>query len=102
MLGTADLIEVGFVETVTGSTPSITGKANYRYNCGELTTLSITPPAAGSIDVYFTSGSTATVLTVPNTVKWPVWFDATVLDSNTIYELLITDATYGSVMTWAT
>lgn len=104
MLGTADLIEVGFVENVSGSAVSITGQANYRYNCTEssVTTLSITPPSAGSIDVYFTSGSSATVLTVPNTVKWPAWFDATALEPNTLYEILITDGVYGSVMTWAT
>lgn len=104
MLGTADLIEVGFVENVSGSAVSITGQANYRYNCTEssVDTLSITPPSAGSIDVYFTSGSSATVLTVPNTVKWPAWFDATALEPNTLYEILITDGVYGSVMTWAT
>lgn len=102
MLGTADLIEVGFVENVTGTTPSITGQANYRYVCGEVSTISITPPSVGSIDVIFESGSTASVLTVSNTVKWPTWFDPTDLDANTTYELLITDTTYGSVMTWAT
>ena len=101
MLGTADLIEVGFVEEVSGTTPTITGQANYRYVCGEVTSISITPPSAGSIDVLFTSGSSVAVLTVPNTVKWPVWFDPTSLDTDTIYELLITDGVYGSVMTWA-
>lgn len=95
-------VDIPLVETVTGSTPSITGAPNTRYNCGEVSTLSITPPASGSIDIYFTSGSTATTLTVPNTVKWPTWFDPTSLDTNTVYELLITDATYGSVMSWAT
>ena len=101
MLGTADLIEVGFVETITSSTPSITGQPNYRYMCGEVSTISITPPAAGTIDVVFTSGTSAAVLTIPNTVKFPTWFDATSLDTNTIYEILITDGVYGSVMTWA-
>ena len=101
MLGTADLIEVGFVEEVSGTSPTITGQANYRYVCGEVTSISITPPSAGSIDVLFTSGSSVAVLTVPNTVKWPVWFDPTSLDTDTTYELLITDGVYGSVMTWA-
>ena len=102
MLGTEDLVEVGFVEEVSGTTPTITGQANYRYICGEVTTLSITPPSAGAIDVLFTSGSTATVLTLPNTVKLPSWFDYTNLDVNTTYELLISDGVYGSVMSWAT
>lgn len=92
---------VSLKETVSGTTPSITGIPNTIYECGELSTLSITPPANGTIDVYFTSGSTATVLTVPNTVKFPTWFDATALDSNTIYEIMITNGVYGSVMTWA-
>lgn len=102
MLGTADIIEVGFVETVSGTTPTITGKANYRYNCGEVSTLTLTPPSVGSIDVFFTSGTTATVLTVPSTVKFPEWFDADSLEANTTYELLITDGVFGSVMLWPT
>lgn len=102
MLGTEDLVEVGFVEEVSGTTPTITGQANYRYICGEVATLSITPPSTGTIDVLFTSGSTATVLTLPNTVKLPSWFDYTNLDVNTTYELLISDGVYGSVMSWAT
>ena len=98
----AQQVEIPLVETVSGTTQSITGQPNTRYVCGEVSTISITPPASGSVDVIFESGSTATVLTVPNTVKWPAWFDATSLEANTTYEILITDATYGSVMTWAT
>ena len=88
------------VETVSGTTPSITALPNVRYNCGEVSTISITPPANGTCDVFFTSGSTAAVLTVPNTVKWPAWFDATTLEADMIYEIMITDGVYGSVMTW--
>ena len=95
-------VDIPLVETVTGTTPSITGQPNVRYVCGEVSTLSLTPPASGSMDVIFESGSTATVLTVPNTVKWPAWFDATSLEADTTYEILITDGIYGSVMTWAT
>ena len=90
------------IETVSGTTPSITGVPNTTYQCGEVATISITPPANGTIDVIFTSGSTAAVLTVPNTVKLPAWFDATSLDTDTIYEIMITNGVYGSVMTWAT
>lgn len=88
------------VETVTGTTPSITALPNVRYNCGEVSTISITPPANGTCDIFFTSGSTAAVLTVPSTVKWPAWFDATALEADMIYEIMITDGVYGSVMTW--
>lgn len=89
------------VETVDGAVVTITGQQNTRYMCGEVTSISITPPTAGSIDVFFTSGSTVAVLTLPSTVKMPEWFDASALDTNTVYEILITDGVYGSVMTWA-
>ena len=92
---------VALVETVTGTTPTITAMPNVRYICGEATTITITPPANGTCDVVFDSGTTATVLTVPNTVRFPAWFDATALEANTTYEIMITDGTYGSVMTWA-
>ena len=72
--------------TVTGSTPSITAANNTLYQCGELATLTITPPASGIFGVVFTSGSTATVLTATG-ITWPSWFDATSLDANTIYEI---------------
>lgn len=99
MLGIEKGIEL--IETISGTTPTITGQPNTTYQCGEVLTLSITPPANGTIDVFFTSGSTATTLTVPNTVKFPSWFDSTALEANTIYEIMITNGTYGSVMTWA-
>ena len=92
---------ITLIETVSGSTPSLTCLPNVRYNCGEVSTISITPPATGTCDVFFTSGTTATVLTVPNTVKFSGSFDATSLEASTIYEIMITDGVYGSVMTWA-
>ena len=98
MLGIEKGIEL--IETVTGTTPTITGQPNTTYQCSEVLTLSITPPANGTIDVFFTSGSTATTLTVPSTVLFPAWFDSTALEANTLYEIMITNGTYGSVMTW--
>lgn len=95
-------VDIPLVETVSGTTPTITGQPNVRYVCGEVSTITITPPASGSVDVIFESGSTATAMTVPSTVKWPAWFDAEALEINTTYEILITDGIYGSVMTWAT
>lgn len=92
---------IPLVNTVSGTTPTISGQPNNRYVCGEVSTITISPPNGGSIDVIFTSGSTPTTLTVPDVVKWPVWFDKTALQSETIYEILITDRKYGSVMTWA-
>ena len=88
------------VVEVSGSTPTITGKDNTRYVCGTVTSISITPPATGTIDVVFTSGSTAATLTLPNTVKMPDWFDQTALETGTIYEIMITDGIYGVVTSW--
>ena len=88
-------------ETVTGTTPIITGKAGVRYICGEVTTISITPPVSGAVDVIFESGSTPAVLTVPNTVKFPAWFDPDDLDANVTYEINILDGVYGVVTSWA-
>ena len=86
--------------TVSGSTPQITANAGIRYVCGEVSSLSFTPSQTGICDVIFTSGSTATTLTIPNTVKFPSWFDKTSLDTNTTYEINIMDGVYGAVMTW--
>ena len=102
--GTADLGSVkadysDYIENVAGTAVTITGEANYRYICGEVVTLSVTPPAKGTIDVIFSSGSTATVLTLPNTVKMPEWWTGPETDHT--YELIITDGVYGAVMSWA-
>lgn len=99
MLGVKDDYDSLVVE-VSGTDPVITGKASYRYNCGELYTLSITPPSSGTIDIIFTSGATPTVLTLPETVKMPDWWAG--IETNTTYEMCITDGTYCGVMSWAT
>ena len=85
---------------VSGTTPTITAVENTRYVCGEVTSLSFTPPASGISIVRFTSGSTVTVLTIPSTVKFPEWFDPTSLETNTIYEICVTDGEFGAVMSW--
>ena len=95
--GSAD---VAPVVNVTGSTPSITGVDGTRYICGECSTLSITAPASGCIDIVFESGSTATVLTVSSSIKWANGFDPTSLDANTTYELNILDGELGVACSW--
>lgn len=91
-------------ETVTGSTPSIAAQADHRYICGEVSTLAITTPASGIIDIVFESGSTPTVLTVtpPSgmTMKWANGFDPTALEANTVYEINIMDGVYGVAAAW--
>ena len=85
--------------SVTGSTPSITALPGIRYVCGEVTTLDITLPASGIVDIIFESGSTPTVLTATG-VTWPDWFDPTALEANRTYEVNIADG-FGAVMSWA-
>lgn len=89
-------------ETVSGATPTVTATANTTYICGTVSTLSFTPASSGISDILFTSGSTATVLTIPNTVKFPEWFDPSNLSANTTYEISVMNGTYGAVMAWAT
>ena len=98
MLSIADNYD-SFIVDVEGTDPTITGQPSYRYNCGEVLSLSITPPSSGTIDFRFTSGSTPTVLTLPSTVKMPEWWVE--VEANTIYEMCITDGIYCGVMTWA-
>lgn len=92
--------------SVSGTTPSITAKPGVRYVCGEVATLTIVAPASGCIDVIFTSGSTATVLTVSSAktgvtaIKWANGFDPTSLEANTRYEILIDDGEWGMVASW--
>ena len=86
--------------TVSGANPVINAGKNTYYVCGELQTLSFTPNANGICAVRFTSGTTATVLSVPQTVKWPDWFDGTV-EASRVYEISILDGVYGAVMSWA-
>lgn len=94
------------VETVTGSTASITGVANHRYICGEVSELSIVAPESGIIDVLFTSGTTPTVLTVTSAktgvtdILWANDFDPTTIDASATYELNIMDGEYGVSCAW--
>lgn len=82
---------------VSGTDPTITAKSGIRYICGEVLSLNFTPSANGICDVMFTSGSTPTVLTLPNTVKMPEWFT---IEANTTYEINIADGIYGAVTSW--
>ena len=85
------------VISVTGATPTINGEKDKKYFCGTLTSLTINPPNSGTIEVYFTSGSTPTTVTIPRSVKVPSGFDPNNLDANTKYMIRITNATYGEV-----
>lgn len=86
--------------TVSGSNPVISGKAGVLYICGTVDTLTLTPPSSGIVDVIFTSGTTPTVLSVPDTVRWPEWFNPSLLESSTTYELSIMYGLLGAVGKW--
>lgn len=80
------------VETtdVSGSTPTIIPEADTVYNCGEVTSLTISnPPATGAYSVVFTSGATATVTTFPATILGLEDFAA---EANTLYEINVLDS----------
>ena len=89
---------VGSVVTVSGTAPVITALSGVRYVCGEVATLDFTPCVSGICDVVFTSGSTPTVVTLPNTVKFPD--GAFTAEANKTYEINILDGVYGVVMAW--
>ena len=82
---------------VTGATPSITGEANKRYLCGTVTSLTITIPESGMMEVVFTSGSTAATLTATG-VTFPSWFT---VEANYKYEISILDG-MAVVAAWPT
>lgn len=76
-------------ENVYGTTPTITPAANTVYNCGELTSLTISnPPATGAYSIVFTSGATATTTSIPATILGLEDFAA---EANTLYEINVLD-----------
>lgn len=83
--------------TVTGTDPVIQASRNTRYICGEILSLDFTPCASGICEVIFTSGSSVTVLTLPETIKMPEWFE---VETNHTYEISVVDGVYGAVMVW--
>lgn len=87
--------------TVSGTIVSITAEANKRYLCGTVASIDVTPCVSGAFDLIFTSGSTAAVLTIPNTVKWQdSSFDPSALDADTTYEISVAEGTLGLVASW--
>ena len=85
------------IESVTGTDPEIEAENNYAYICGEVSTISITPPDEGVCDVIFVSGSTPAVLTLPDSVKMPEWFSG--VEANRTYEISFFNG-LGTVMSW--
>lgn len=88
------------VTTVSGATPSIALADDTVYSAGTLTSLTVT----GSLNegetctIVFTSGSTATQLTMPASIKMP---DSFAVEASKIYEISVM-GTRGAVQSWAT
>lgn len=100
MLDVPSVAEAGAVvtENVSGATPVIEAIEGHRYVCGEVTSINFTPSTNGLCELMFTSGSTVAVLTLPNTVKMPEWFE---VEAERVYDIIITDGVYGAVTSWA-
>ena len=82
--------------TVSGATPSITAADNTIYTCGEVSTLTVTAAANIEFVVIFTSGSTATTLTMDQNVVMP---DSFSVAQNTRYEISVSNG-YAVVAKW--
>lgn len=76
--------------TVPGTTVSILPLPNNRYECGEITslTISVSPPEKGEYSIVFTSGATPTTTTIPHTILGLESFAA---EANTLYEINVLD-----------
>lgn len=83
---------------VEGMNPKINATANTVYLCGELLSLEFNPCADGICDIVFSSGTTPTLLTLPDSVRMPNGFS--VLENRT-YEINIMNGIYGVATSWA-
>ena len=97
---TTPMIEVPMPTVyVSGTTPSITCEASHKYICGEVSTLSITAPQSGIVDVVFESGTTPTILTTSG-ITFPEWFDPTDIEADATYEINVSDG-LGVISIWS-
>jgi len=77
------------VNTVSGATPTITPADKNVYNCGELTSLTLSsPPATGSYSIVFTSGTTPTTITGATGI---LGLESFTPAASTIYEINVLD-----------
>ena len=85
------------VTTVSGSTPTIAAEDNHIYECGELTSLTVTAfDNPGSFILRFISGATATTTTLPAGMVFP---EAFAPEANTRYEINCVDG-YALAVGW--
>ncbi len=81
--------------TLSGTTQTIIAWDNAIYKCGELTSLTISS-AVGTSIIRFTSGTTPTALTIPQTLHMPDGFS---VEANTRYEISVSGS-YAVVAGW--
>ena len=74
--------------TLSGTTVTQTGEDHVMYLCGELATLSFTAPVSGITAIRFTSGTTATVVTLTGITMPDDWEGA---EANKTYEINVLD-----------
>lgn len=85
------------VVAVSGAAPTIAAADNTIYECGELTSLTVsTIPASGDFIIRFTSGSTATTTNLPVTMVFPEAFAS---KANTRYEISVSNG-YALAVGW--
>lgn len=96
-LDTVEKQKMNFI-MVSGSTPVINASDGCYYICGEVETISFIPPASGVCSVTFTSGATAAVVTIPETVVMPDWWEGA--EADTQYKITITNGTEAEVRYW--
>lgn len=103
--GNSITFEMSLVEitdtVLTETTPIIYAGSGMAYNCtaAYLDSLTFYPCEYGICSVRFKSGTTPTVLTLPNAVKMPDWW--TGVEASRTYEISIADGVYGVVTSWA-
>lgn len=86
------------VEDLESTSVTLAATAETRYIYGELTALTVTSlPDEGFVNILFQSGSTPTVLTLPDTVRMPQWL---VVGANMTVMISIADGIYGSAQVW--
>ena len=88
------------VQAVSGSTPSISALDDHVYECGVVSSLTVTAATStGEFTLIFTSGATAATLTLPQAISdhMPVGFTVA---ANTRYEISVRK-NYPVIASWA-
>ena len=84
------------VQSVTGTTPSITPADHTIFEAGEVSSLTVSTPLAEQFVIIFDSGSTPATLSLPATINMPADFQ---VNANTHYEINIRK-TWGLYAAW--